>query len=410
MDALNQADTAWLLVSCALVMLMTPGLALFYGGMVNSRNVLSSFMHSFIALGIITLQWVVIGYSLSFGADAGGGFIGGFEYAFLNGVGLEPQEGSTIPHILFMAFQMMFAIITPALISGAIAERMKFSAYFLFIILWATFVYDPICHWVWGPDGWLGARGALDFAGGTVVHLSSGAAALICALVIGRRSRPGPPHNLTLTLLGAGLLWFGWFGFNAGSALASNENAALALVNTHLAAAAAAFAWAMVEWFKQGKPTALGVASGLVAGLVCITPAAGFVGPTSAVVMGLAAGPICYGAVMLKGRVGYDDALDAFGIHGVGGALGAILTGVFAAEVWGGAAGLMDGNSELVIENIIGVLAAAAYSIVVTFVILKLIDATVGLRVSKDEESEGLDTNLHGEEGYHMGGAGALTE
>jgi len=410
MDALNQADTAWLLVSCALVMLMTPGLALFYGGMVNSRNVLSSFMHSFIALGIITLQWVVIGYSLSFGADAGGGFIGGFEYAFLNGVGLEPQEGSTIPHILFMAFQMMFAIITPALISGAIAERMKFSAYFLFIILWATFVYDPICHWVWGPDGWLGARGALDFAGGTVVHLSSGAAALICALVIGRRSRPGPPHNLTLTLLGAGLLWFGWFGFNAGSALASNENAALALVNTHLAAAAAAFAWAMVEWFKQGKPTALGVASGLVAGLVCITPAAGFVGPTSAVVMGLVAGPICYGAVMLKGRVGYDDALDAFGIHGVGGALGAILTGVFAAEVWGGAQGLVDGNSELVIENIIGVLAAAAYSIVVTFVILKVIDVTVGLRVSKDEESEGLDTNLHGEEGYHMGGAGALTE
>ena len=410
MDALNQADTAWLMVSCALVMLMTPGLALFYGGMVGSKNVLSSFMHSFIALGIITLQWVIIGYSLSFGSDLGGGFIGGFEYAFLNGVGLEPQEGSTIPHILFMAFQMMFAIITPALISGAIAERMKFSAYFLFIILWATLVYDPICHWVWGPDGWLGARGALDFAGGTVVHLSSGAAALVCAIVIGRRSRPGPPHNLTLTLLGAGLLWFGWFGFNAGSALASNENAALALVNTHLAAGAAAFSWAIVEWLKQGKPTALGVASGLVAGLVVITPAAGFVGPTSAVIMGLIVGPVCYGAVMLKGKLGYDDALDAFGIHGVGGALGAILTGVFAAEVWGGTNGLIDGNSELFIENIIGVLAAAAYSVVVTFVILKVIDATVGLRVSNDQESEGLDTNLHGEEGYHMGGAGALTE
>jgi Amt family ammonium transporter len=410
MDALNQADTAWLLVSCALVMLMTPGLALFYGGMVNSKNVLSSFMHSFIALGIITLQWVAIGYSLSFGADAGGGFIGGFEYAFLNGVGLEPQDGSTIPHILFMAFQMMFAIITPALISGAIAERMKFSAYFLFIVLWATLVYDPICHWVWGPDGWLGARGALDFAGGTVVHLSSGVAALVCAVVIGRRTRPGPPHNLTLTLLGAGLLWFGWFGFNAGSALAANENAALALVNTHVAAAAAAFAWAMLEWLKQGKPTALGVASGLVAGLVCITPAAGFVSPTSAVIMGLAVGPVCYGAVMLKGKLGYDDALDAFGIHGVGGALGAILTGVFAAEVWGGAPGLIDGNSALIIENIIGVLAAAAYSAVVTLVILKVIDVTVGLRVSNDEESEGLDTNLHGEEGYHMGGAGALTE
>lgn len=410
MEALNQADTAWLMVSCALVMLMTPGLALFYGGMVNSSNVLSSFMHSFIALGIITLQWVAIGYSLAFGSDVGGGLIGGFEYAFLNGVGLEPQEGSTIPHILFMAFQMMFAIITPALISGAIAERMKFSAYFLFILLWATLVYDPICHWVWGPDGWLGARGALDFAGGTVVHLSSGAAALVCALVIGRRSRPGPPHNLTLTLLGAGMLWFGWFGFNAGSALASNENAALALVNTHLAAGAAAFAWATAEWIKQGKPTALGVASGLVAGLVVITPAAGFVGPTSAVLMGLAAGPVCYGAVLLKGPLGYDDALDAFGIHGVGGALGAVLTGVFASAVWGGTDGLIAGNSTLFTENVIGVLAAAAYSMVVTFVILKLLDVTIGLRVSKDEESEGLDTNLHGEEGYHMGGAGAMTE
>jgi Amt family ammonium transporter len=410
MDALNQADTAWLMVSCALVMLMTPGLALFYGGMVGSKNVLSSFMHSFIALGIITLQWVVIGYSLAFGADVGGGFIGGFEFAFLNGVGLEPTEGSTIPAILFMAFQMMFAIITPALISGAIAERMKFSAYFVFILLWATLVYDPICHWVWGPDGWLQEHGALDFAGGTVVHLSSGAAALVCAIVLGRRGRPGPPHNLTLTLLGAGMLGFGWFGFNAGSALAANENAALALVNTHLAAAAAAFAWAAVEWFKQGKPTALGVASGLVAGLVCITPAAGFVGPMSAVLMGLAAGPVCYGAVMLKGKLGYDDALDAFGIHGVGGALGAILTGVFAAEVWGGNQGLIDGKTELLVGNIIGVLAAAAYSIVVTFVLLKLIDATIGLRVSPDEENEGLDTNLHGEEGYHMGGAGALTE
>ena len=410
MDAINQADTAWLLVSCALVMLMTPGLALFYGGMVNSKNVLSSFMHSFIALGIITLQWVVIGYSLAFGSDAGGGFIGGFEFAFLRGVGLEPQEGSTIPHILFMAFQMMFAIITPALISGAIAERMKFSAYFVFILLWATLVYDPICHWVWGPDGWLGARGALDFAGGTVVHLSSGAAALVCALVIGRRDRPGPPHNLTLTLLGAGLLWFGWFGFNAGSALASNDNAALALVNTHVAAGAAAFSWAVVEWIKQGKPTALGVASGLVAGLVCITPAAGFVSPTSAVLMGLVAGVICYGAVLLKGKLGYDDALDAFGIHGVGGALGAVLTGVLASAAWGGTDGLIGGNSELFIENIIGVLAAAAYSVVLTFGILKVIDVTIGLRVSDDEEREGLDTNLHGEEGYHMGGARALTE
>jgi ammonium transporter, Amt family len=410
MDAINQADTAWLMVSCALVMLMTPGLAFFYGGMVNQRNVLSSFMHSFIALGIITLQWVVIGYSLAFGSDVGGGLIGGFEFAFLRGVGLEPREGSTIPHILFMAFQMMFAIITPALISGAIAERMKFTAYFLFIVLWATLVYDPICHWVWGPDGWLGARGALDFAGGTVVHLSSGTAALVCALAIGPRERRGPPHNLTLTLLGAGMLWFGWFGFNAGSALASNHTAALALVNTHVAAAAAAFSWAIAEWIRQRKPTALGVASGLVAGLVCITPAAGFVSPTSAVIIGLLAGPICYAAVVMKGKLGYDDALDAFGIHGVGGALGAILTGVLASAAWGGTDGLIEGNSELFIENLLGVLAAATYSMLVTFAILKALDATIGLRVTSDQERDGLDTNLHGEEGYHLGGAGGLTE
>ncbi|KPK16281.1 MAG: ammonia channel protein [Myxococcales bacterium SG8_38] len=410
MDAINQADTAWLMVSCALVMVMTPGLAFFYGGMVNQRNVLSSFMHSFIALGIITLQWVVIGYSLAFGSDIGGGLIGGFEFAFLRGVGLEPRDGSTIPHILFMAFQMMFAIITPALISGAIAERMKFTAYFLFIVLWATLVYDPICHWVWGPDGWLGARGALDFAGGTVVHLSSGTAALVCAMVIGPRERRGPPHNLTLTLLGAGMLWFGWFGFNAGSALASNDNAALALVNTHVAAAAAAFSWAIAEWIRQRKPTALGVASGLVAGLVCITPAAGFVSPTSAVIMGLLAGPICYAAVVMKGKLGYDDALDAFGIHGVGGALGAILTGVLASAAWGGTDGLIGGNSDLFVENLLGVLAAAAYSMLVTFAILKALDATIGLRVTSDQERDGLDTNLHGEEGYHLGGAGGLTE
>ena len=409
-STINQADTAWLMVSCALVLLMTPGLALFYGGMVGERNVLSTTMYSFIALGVITLQWVIIGYSLAFGSDVAGGFIGGTEFAFLRGVGLEPQEGSTIPHILFMAFQMMFAIITPALISGAIAERMKFSAYVIFIILWATLVYDPICHWVWGPDGWLGSRGALDYAGGTVVHLSSGAAALIAAIVIGKRRRPGPPHNLTLTLIGAGLLWFGWFGFNAGSALASNDNAALALVNTHLAAGTAGFAWAVAEWLKQGKPTALGVASGLVAGLVCITPAAGFVGPTASVFMGLAAGIICYGAVLAKGKLGYDDALDAFGIHGVGGALGAILTGALAAEVWGGTNGLLFGDATPFIENIIGVAAAALYSIAVTFIILKLIDVTIGIRVSDDDESEGLDTTLHGEEGYHMGGSGALLE
>ncbi len=398
------ADTAWLLVSCALVMLMTPGLALFYGGMVNSKNVLSTTMHSFIALGVMTLQWVALGYTLAFGPDLGGGWLGGFDHILLKGVGLAPQEGSTIPHILFMAFQMMFAIITPALISGAVAERVKFSSYIVFILLWGTLVYDPICHWVWGPDGLLGADGALDFAGGTVVHLSSGVAALVFAIVLGKRKRPAPPHNLTLTLLGAALLWFGWFGFNAGSALASNSSAALAFVNTHIAAAAAATAWALVEWVKQGKPTALGVASGLVAGLVAITPAAGFVSPQSAFFIGLAAGVVCLAAVLLKSRAGYDDSLDAFGIHGVGGALGALLTGLLAAKVWGGTDGWIHGNFDLFVANAKAVLVAGAYSAIVTFVLLKLIDLTMGLRVTDDEESEGLDTNLHGEEGYHLGG------
>ncbi len=400
---INAADTAWMMISCALVLLMTPGLALFYGGMVGSKNVLSTFMHSFIALGVMSLQWVVIGYSLAFAPSLGGmGLLGGLDFAFLNGVGLEPH--GTIPHLLFMAFQMMFAIITPALISGAIAERMKFSAYLIFILAWATLVYDPICHWVWGPGGWLGARGALDYAGGTVVHLSSGAAALVAAIVLGKRKRPTPPHNLTLTLIGAGLLWFGWFGFNAGSALGSNANASLALVNTHLAAGAAATAWALAEKLHVGKATALGVASGLVAGLVVITPAAGFVGPMAAVGLGLISGPVCFFAVEIKGRFGYDDALDAFGIHGVGGALGAILTGVFASTVWNpdGADGLLFGNSELFIENILGVVVAAAYSGIVTLVLLKVLDATIGIRVSDEEELEGLDATLHGEVGYHF--------
>lgn len=404
----NGADTAWLLVSCALVMLMTPGLALFYGGMVGSKNVLSSAMHSFIALGVMTLQWIAIGYTLAFGTDIGG-FVGGLDFALLRDVGLQPQEGSTIPHMLFMTFQMMFAIITPALISGACAERVKFSSYIVFIVLWGTLVYDPICHWVWGEGGWLYGE-ALDFAGGTVVHLSSGVAALVFAIMLGKRKRPAPPHNLTLTLLGAALLWFGWFGFNAGSALASGEGATLAFINTHVAAAAAAVSWAAAEWWKQKKPTALGVASGLVAGLVAVTPAAGFVSPRSAVLIGLLAGLICYAAVLMKSKLGYDDALDAFGIHGVGGALGAILTGALASTVWGGSAGWIDGNFQQFVDNVKGVVAAAAYSAAVTFVILKLIDVTIGLRVTEDEESEGLDTNLHGEEGYHLTGAGAMGE
>ena len=406
MNAINTGDTAWLLVSTALVMLMTPGLALFYGGMVQGRNVLSTFMHSFFALGIVSVQWVVIGYSLAFSATHGH-VIGGLDYALLSGVGMEAKAGSTVPHLLFMAYQLMFAIITPALISGAYAERLKFSAYCLFTLLWTTLVYDPIAHWVWGPGGWLAELGALDFAGGTVVHVSSGISALVVALVLGKRvgyphSRR-PPHNLTMTVMGAGLLWFGWFGFNAGSALSANGQAALALVNTHLAAAAGALSWGLVEGVRLRKVTMLGVASGLVAGLVGITPAAGFVGPLGAIAIGASAGVVCYGGVLLKGRFGYDDALDAFGVHGVGGTLGAALTGVFAAKAWGAAGdGLLHGGWRLFGVQLLGVGATIAYSVVVSFVLLKIVDKTVGLRVTRDEEREGLDTVLHGETGYEL--------
>ncbi len=411
---INGADTAWVLVSTALVLLMTPALALFYGGLVRSKNVLSTFMHSFFALGVVTVQWVLIGYSLSFAPSAGGlGLVGGLDHALLNGVTLEPRDGQTIPHLLFCAYQLMFAIITPALISGAFAERVKFSAYVVFTLLWTTLVYDPLCHWVWGPGGWLAARGALDFAGGTVVHLSSGASALVFAIVLGKRlgypKHKMMPHNLTMTLLGAGLLWFGWFGFNAGSALASGGLAALALVNTHLAAAAGAVAWASIEWARHKKPSALGVASGLVAGLVAITPAAGYCGPVPALGIGLAAGVACYLGVQLKQRFGYDDALDAFGVHGIGGALGAVLTGVFASTVWNPAAqdGLAFGGVTLFLENLLGVAVAGAYAVVVSFALLKIIDRVMGLRPEKDLEQEGLDTTLHGEEAYSMNAGGA---
>jgi Amt family ammonium transporter len=410
---INTGDTAWMLVSTALVMLMTPGLALFYGGMVRRKNVLSSFMHCFFALGIVTIQWAVIGYSLAFGKDHGG-FTGGFEFAFLRGVGLDPKDATfTIPHILFCLYQMMFAIITPALIAGAFAERMKFSAYVLFTLAWSTLVYDPIAHWVWGGDGWLLKRGALDFAGGTVVHLSSGISALVVAIVLGKRLGHGKsahaPHNLTMTVLGAGLLWFGWFGFNGGSALASNGLAALAFSNTHLAAATGAVAWGLIEYARIKKVTMLGVASGLVAGLVAITPAAGFVSPMAALIIGIAAGVVCYGGVMLKGKFGYDDALDAFGVHGIGGALGALLTGVFAAKAFNpaGADGLLRGGTSVFVTQAIGVGAAAAYAVVVSVVLLKVIDMTVGLRATADEESEGLDAALHGESGYELGLVGA---
>jgi Amt family ammonium transporter len=406
MPSIDAGATAWLLASTGLVMLMVPGLALFYGGMVQGKNVLSTFMHSFVALGIISLQWVLIGYSLAFG-ETHGGLIGGLDFALLEGVGTEAR--GAVPHLLFMAFQGMFAIITPALISGAFAERMKFSAYCLFILLWTTLVYDPVAHWVWGTGGWLLERGALDFAGGTVVHLTSGIAALVGAVVVGKRlGYPGlrhVPHNLTMTVLGAGLLWFGWFGFNAGSAIAADGIAALALVNTHVAAAAGALAWAAIEGLRFGKVSMLGIASGLVAGLVGITPAAGFVGPMAAIAIGGLAGLACYGGVLLKGRLGYDDTLDAFGVHGVGGIVGAMLTGVFASTVANpaGKDGLLRGGVALFLEQGLGVLAAGAYSAAVTFVLLKVLDKTIGLRVAKDEEREGLDAVLHGETGYTLG-------
>jgi Amt family ammonium transporter len=407
MTQVNASDTAWLLISTALVLLMTPGLALFYGGMVRAKNVLSTFMHSFFAMGIVTIAWITVGYSLAF-AHTKGGFIGGTEYLFLSGVGMDARAGTTVPHLLFMAYQLMFAIITPALISGAYAERVKFSTYAVFTLVWSIVIYSPICHWVWGPGGWLAERGALDFAGGTVVHLSSGVSALVFALVLGKRAgypkRKAPPHNLTMTLLGAGLLWFGWFGFNAGSALAANGLAALALVNTHIAAAIGAVAWAGVEWFRYGKPSALGVASGLVAGLVAITPAAGFVTPMGAVAIGGLAGVVCYGGVLLKNRFGYDDSLDVFGVHGVGGMLGALLTGVFAAKIMNpaGADGLLRGNVHTFVEQVVGVGASALYAAAGTFVLLKMLDKVMGLRADKDDELEGLDVALHGEEAYSL--------
>jgi Amt family ammonium transporter len=409
-NGIDTGDTAWVLASAALVLMMTPALALFYGGMVRAKNVLSTFMHSFFAMSIVTIVWVVIGYSLAF-APTRGGVIGGLDFALLRGVGVEPK--GTIPHLAFMGYQLMFAIITPALISGAFAERIKFGAYALFTLLWSLLVYCPVAHWVWGPGGWLASRGALDFAGGTVVHLASGASALVFAIVLGPRlgwpKRKAPPHNLTMTLLGAGLLWFGWFGFNAGSALRASSLAALAFINTHIAAAAGAMAWASIEWLRHGKPSSLGVASGLVAGLVAITPAAGFVGPMAAIAIGLIAGVACFGGVLLKARFHYDDALDAFGVHGVGGALGAVLTGVFASKLYNpdGQDGLIQGNAKLVGEQLIAVLVAGVWAVLATVVILKVIDKLVGLRAEKDFEQEGLDVTLHGEEAYALAEATA---
>lgn len=419
---MNAADTVWVLVSASLVLLMTPGLALFYGGMVSKKNVLSTYMHSFVAMGVMTLVWITVGYSLAFGP--GNAFVGDLSMVGLQGVGVEGDgvknlvDGklqpfvTNIPHLLFMAFQMMFAIITPALISGAFAERIRFRSYLVFSALWSVIVYAPLAHWVWHPHGWVFKDGGLDFAGGLVVHASSGVSALVFAIVLGKRKRPAPPHNLPMVLLGAGLLWFGWFGFNAGSALGANGLAALALVNTHVAAAAAMISWLLVETMKHGKPTALGAASGLVAGLVVITPCAGFVSPMSSIVIGLVGGVVCFGGVLLKGKFKYDDALDAFGVHGVGGITGGLLLGLFANKAWNSAGqdGLLLGESGLLIANAKATVAGCLYAGVVSFVLLKVIEKTIGLRVEEEVEFEGLDQHLHGEKAYSDGGTSHIDE
>jgi len=405
----DTGDTSWLLISSALVMLMTPGLALFYGGMVRKKNVLGTIMHSFIALGVMTILWVLYGYSLSFGPDVGH-LIGNLDWIGLKGVGLDPNPdyAATVPHQAFMIFQMMFAVITPALITGAFAERFKFSTYLVFLVLWATLIYFPMAHWVWGVGGWIRNLGALDFAGGLVVHISSGVSALAAAIFVGKRKgygkEPMMPHNITMTLIGASLLWFGWFGFNGGSAVASGALATSAFVVTHIATAAAALSWMFAEWKHRGKPTALGAASGAVAGLVAITPASGFVGPMSSIIIGLVAGIICYMAINLKSKLGYDDSLDVVGVHGVGGTWGAIATGLFASKAINAAGndGLFFGNPSLLLNQFISVGAAWIYSFVITLIILKLLDATMGLRVDEESELVGLDQSQHGESGYAL--------
>ncbi|MEC4676192.1 MAG: ammonium transporter [Nitrospirota bacterium] len=405
-STINAGDTAWLLMSTALVMLMTPGLAFFYGGMSRQKNVLGTIMHSFILLCVISVIWILWGYTLAFGPDKAG-IIGSFAWFGLSGVGQEPAPmAPAVPHLLFMMFQGMFAVITPALITGAFAERIKFSSFLVFSILWVTFVYAPLAHWVWG-GGWIGARlGALDFAGGTVVHISSAVAAITAAVVIGKRRgyphEPMHPHNLPMTILGAALLWFGWFGFNAGSALAANGLAALAFVTTNTAAGAAATAWVVAEWMHRKKPTALGAVSGAVAGLVAITPAAGFVSPMSAILIGIGGGILCYIAVNLKPKLGYDDSLDVLGIHGVGGTWGAIATGLFASTAVNpaGKNGLFFGDPSLVITQILAILATYLFVFVFTLAILKAIDWTMGLRISEEDEATGLDQTQHGESGY----------
>ncbi|MEN6624432.1 MAG: ammonium transporter [Smithella sp.] len=406
---MNSGDTAWVLVSSALVLLMTmPGLAFFYGGLVRRKNVLSILMQCFVILCVISLQWVLFGYSLAFGPDFHG-IIGDFSWAGLNSVGAIPNKdyAATIPHSVFMIFQMMFAVITPALIIGAYAERVKFSAFLLFTILWATFVYDPLAHWVWGTGGWLKNLGGLDYAGGIVVHVSSGISALVLALLLGKRigynHKPIRPHNLPFTVLGAALLWFGWFGFNAGSALAADGIAGNAFITTNTATAAAGLAWALIEWWHNGTPTVLGVATGAVAGLVAVTPACGFVNPMNAMFIGIIVSIVCYIAVaIIKGKLGYDDSLDAFGVHGVGGTVGTIATGFFAEKAVNaaGADGLLFGNAhQLYVQGIMWV-AAIVFAVIMTFIIYKIVDAIIGMRVEEKNEIVGLDLTQQSESAY----------
>jgi len=405
LSKINSGDTAFVLVCAALVMFMTPGLAFFYGGLVRRKNVLGVLMQCFAMMCVISIQWVLFGYSLAF--SPGNGFIGGLQWAGLKGVGLIPNPGyaATIPHTAFMIFQAMFAIITPALIIGAFAERMKFSAFLLFSILWATFVYDPVCYWVWGSGGWLKKMGVLDFAGGSVVHINAGIAALVAALFIGKRKGVGvtSPHNLPFSVLGAGMLWFGWFGFNSGSALAANGLAASAFVATNTAGAAAGLTWMILEWALNGKPTLLGICTGAVTGLAAVTPASGFIGPVTSIFVGAAAGIFCYFMISVaKNKLGYDDTLDAFGAHGIGGIWGVLATGLFASMAVNpaGANGLFFGNPGQFRVQLIATLATIAYSFAVTFLIFKLVDITIGVRVKEKEETIGLDLTQHHEQAY----------
>ncbi len=405
---IDSGDTAFLLLSAALVMLMTPALAIFYGGMVRRKNVLGTIMQSFVAIAIISIQWILYGYSLSFGPDVHG-IIGNLDWIGLRGVGVAPNPGyaPTVPHIAFMIYQCMFSVITPALITGAFAERMKFSAFLAFAILWSTLVYDPICHWIWANGGWLKNMGALDFAGGMVVHITSGISALAAALIIGKRkghAHDFTPHDLPLTVLGAGLLWFGWFGFNAGSALSSGALSAMTFAVTHISAVGATLIWVVIEWLHRGKPTMFGAATGAIAGLATITPASGFVGPMSALIIGLCAGTICYLALNMKSRFGYDDSLDAFGVHGIGGIIGTLATGLFAQKLINpaGADGLFFGNSGVFVTQVISISITIVYSFCVTALILKVLDRLIGLRVDDESEVLGLDLSQHGESGYTL--------